>query len=179
MPPPGVTVLKVSDLRKLARLASEAMRAEVGPMALVQRPAEQLLQRAAMKQAVAVTVPVGRPKVASHALSLLLDFADMLVIPLGAVAAEGTLTLGRAPECDVQVADPSTSSRHALVRWDAWKRAAWIADLGSTNGTFVNGVRLTGGEAALAEGDTLSLGDAAFFFVHVETLHALLRAAPG
>ena len=168
-----VTALRVADLRKLSKLMSDAMRLQVGPMALVERPEEQVLKQEAMRQAVAATV-AGRPKVARHALSLMLRFEEMVVIPLGADAPEGTLTVGRAADCDVQTAHPSTSSIHARIRWDAWKRTAWISDLGSTNGSFVNGTAITA-ETPLAEGDVISLGEAAFLFVSFETLQALLK----
>ena len=172
---PTVNMLKVSDLRKLAVVAPEAMQLEVGPMALVQRPPEQLLKRAALAQAAAVTVPAS-PKLASHALSLMLGFGEMVVIPIGAASSAGVWKVGRGDDCEVKVQDPSTSLHHAQLRWDAWKRTAWICDLGSTNGTFLNGARLGSDEAQLTEGDTLSLGNAAFLFVQVETLHAMLRA---
>ena len=66
-----------------------------------------------------------------------------------------TVTIGRSAECAVRLADTSVSRRHAEVRatGDGWT----IADLGSTNGTKVNGAVIT--ERKLKEGDTISVGD--------------------
>lgn len=49
-------------------------------------------------------------------------------------------TIGRAPDCDVVVNDPSVSRRHAEIRWHD---GAWhLHDLGSRNGTYVDGEKV-------------------------------------
>jgi hypothetical protein len=54
------------------------------------------------------------------------------------LAAGRTVTLGRLPACEVVLADPNVSRRHAEVR--PGTDGTWtIVDLGSTNGTRVNG----------------------------------------
>jgi len=66
------------------------------------------------------------------------------------------LTLGRDPGNDVVISNPQISRQHARVtRQD---ELMVIEDLGSTNGTFVNGMRLTGPHT-LANGDVIGLGD--------------------
>jgi hypothetical protein len=51
---------------------------------------------------------------------------------------ERPLTLiGRAEDCDVRVADPMASRRHAEIRREPWRYV--LSDLGSRNGTQVNG----------------------------------------
>ena len=63
-------------------------------------------------------------------------------------------TLGRLPECDITLTDPSVSRRHARV---AEEGGVWrITDLGSTNGIKVNGERIATSE--LAHGDRIELG---------------------
>lgn len=72
------------------------------------------------------------------------------VIPL-----ESTLiTVGRGLNNDVILEDTRVSRHHAQLRYRA--RRFWIADLGSTNGTFVNGEQVA--ERALRDGDVVSLG---------------------
>lgn len=74
------------------------------------------------------------------------------------VTITGTrVTLGRMSSCDVTVADSTVSREHAALvrRGDRW----WIVDLGSTNGTTVNGVRAA--EQPVGPGDRIVLGDAA------------------
>jgi len=52
----------------------------------------------------------------------------------------GSWVVGRSPVCDVVVADPAVSDRHA--RLDVSRRGVWLTDLGSATGTFVAGDRL-------------------------------------
>ena len=66
-----------------------------------------------------------------------------------------TIVIGRAAGCDVVLDRPMVSSRHASITHTA---GGWVAnDLGSTNGTFVGGRRVTG-QMAVRPGDTISLG---------------------
>jgi len=76
-----------------------------------------------------------------------------------ALSAE-PLTIGRATDAMVRLTDTSVSRRHAEVRrtGDGWS----IVDLGSTNGTRVNGSPIT--ERRLQDGDTITVGDAALRF---------------
>jgi hypothetical protein len=53
---------------------------------------------------------------------------------------EGRRVLGRATTCDVVIEDPHVSHEHAQL--DVTPQGAWLADLRSTNGTFVAGDRL-------------------------------------
>ena len=67
------------------------------------------------------------------------------------------LTLGRASENDVSLADDDfASSHHARV--DPRPDGVWIEDVGSTNGTYVNGARLTR-PRRLAPGDVIRIGE--------------------
>ena len=65
--------------------------------------------------------------------------------------------VGRASTCTIRLVDPRVSSAHARI---TWRRERWeIRDLGSRNGTFVNGVRLEHGSSVkLVRGDSLSFG---------------------
>jgi pSer/pThr/pTyr-binding forkhead associated (FHA) protein len=65
------------------------------------------------------------------------------------------LTIGRGSECDVVIADGSISRRHAQI---LWQETGWyVQDLGSRNGTAINGQRLTA-PGRLEDGDTLTVG---------------------
>jgi pSer/pThr/pTyr-binding forkhead associated (FHA) protein len=69
--------------------------------------------------------------------------------------------IGRGDYNDVVIADPSVSTMHAKLQR---REAIWIlTDLGSTNGTFVEGERLTG-EVPLSPGTTLRFGDVSALF---------------
>ena len=65
------------------------------------------------------------------------------------------VVIGRSRECDIQLADPNVSRRHAEVRPSG---GSWIVrDLGSTNGVKVNGRRIHGPQS-LKAGDVVELG---------------------
>jgi len=66
-----------------------------------------------------------------------------------------SIVIGRVAGSDVVISDPEVSRRHASITWERGQPV--IRDLGSTNGTFINGVRLTGPQA-LRDGDTIGLG---------------------
>jgi FHA domain len=69
----------------------------------------------------------------------------------------GALTIGRDQGADLVLDDPGVSRNHARVTADA--EGVVIEDLGSSNGTFVNGQALTAPQR-LAEGDNIQLGTA-------------------
>jgi pSer/pThr/pTyr-binding forkhead associated (FHA) protein len=66
--------------------------------------------------------------------------------------------IGRAPECTIQLFDEKVSRQHAKI----WERGgvAFIRDLNSRNGTFVDGVRVQ--RCALLSGKVLRIGDITF-----------------
>jgi pSer/pThr/pTyr-binding forkhead associated (FHA) protein len=68
--------------------------------------------------------------------------------------------IGRSKECDVQLADPNASRRHAELRQEG--AAYWIIDLDSTNGLEVNGRRLK--RAKLEDGDRVTIGSTQIVF---------------
>ena len=65
------------------------------------------------------------------------------------------LLIGRAEECDVRPLSEDVSRRHCEVL--VGPADAWIQDLGSRNGTFVNGEKITG-KTRLADGDMIRVG---------------------
>lgn len=71
--------------------------------------------------------------------------------------AKPVVTLGRAPSNDVVVDDDEVSRQHAVLRRQDGGYV--IADMGSSNGTFVNGKRITAPQP-LRVGDTIRIGRA-------------------
>lgn len=71
------------------------------------------------------------------------------------------LILGRSSSCDIMVDDINASRNHAELRCDS--EGTWqVNDLGSTNGTLVNGRRIT--SHILSEGDRIRIGTTDFVF---------------
>jgi hypothetical protein len=73
------------------------------------------------------------------------------------------VTLGRGEAADIRLEDPFASSRHARI--DRQGDLLVIEDLGSTNGTYLNGEPLTGPQP-LHPGDRIRIGDNEFSYVH-------------
>jgi pSer/pThr/pTyr-binding forkhead associated (FHA) protein len=82
--------------------------------------------------------------------------------------------IGRAEYNDIVLSEPSVSTSHAKLqrRDDIWV----LSDLGSTNGTFVEGEMVTG-ETALTPGTTLRFGDVAVLFEPLDETISTARPA--
>jgi pSer/pThr/pTyr-binding forkhead associated (FHA) protein len=63
--------------------------------------------------------------------------------------------LGRGPDCDRRIDNDTVSRRHCAFTFREGR--AWVEDLGSLNGTFINGIRLLGARPLCAD-DRLDLG---------------------
>jgi hypothetical protein len=63
--------------------------------------------------------------------------------------------IGRQPDAAICLESPDVSRKHAAILWQAG--AYYVEDVGSTNGTYVNGTRVTG-RTPLTEYDTLQIG---------------------
>jgi FHA domain len=67
------------------------------------------------------------------------------------------ITVGRGGQNDLALdGDEFASSRH--VRFEPRRDGVWVQDLGSTNGTYVNGIRIDGARR-LAPGDVVRVGE--------------------
>ncbi|HEU4611373.1 MAG TPA: sigma 54-interacting transcriptional regulator [Kofleriaceae bacterium] len=85
----------------------------------------------------------------------------------------GAIVIGRAPEAEVRVQHASVSRRHATIRID--DGTLRIADLGSHNGTRVNG-EVVSESRTLASGDVVTVGDVVLV-VQFSTPAIVARAA--
>jgi pSer/pThr/pTyr-binding forkhead associated (FHA) protein len=81
---------------------------------------------------------------------------------------QGEFVFGRGPECHVRPNSDWISRQHCLLRVTA--NEVHIRDLGSTNGTLVNGTRVVG-ERRLNAGDRLELGPFVLEVVLSESKH--------
>ena len=73
----------------------------------------------------------------------------------------GGLTIGRSTDADVRIEDRFASGVHARL----FSRGGgyYVEDMGSTNGTYLNGAQVTG-ESALSDLDEVRIGDTEFRF---------------
>ena len=87
----------------------------------------------------AATEEIDRKVLIGDRMLLVIDGAALQVVPL---PTTGSLTIGRASRCDVVIDSGSVSRHHANL---AIHGEIEITDAGSSNGTFVDGARLTSG----------------------------------
>lgn len=73
-------------------------------------------------------------------------------------APDESLIIGRAADCQVVIDDQRLSRRHFRLAWNG--TLCQLTDLGSANGTWVNGQRIQ--EAILRDGDEIAAGDSVF-----------------
>jgi cytochrome P450/NADPH-cytochrome P450 reductase len=90
-------------------------------------------------------------------------------------AAPEVVRIGRSPESDIVIPDTSASRNHAEMRRAG--AALRIVDLGSSNGTYVNGQRVK--ESPLSEGDIVGIGSSVFRLAgeHLLKIHDAAAAA--
>ncbi|MEJ6488633.1 DUF3662 domain-containing protein [Leucobacter sp. USCH14] len=88
--------------------------------------------------------------------------------------SRGTTTVGRGSDCGIRISDNAASRKHLELIWDG---AAGIArDLGSTNGSKINGQRFR--EAALSPGTVITIGQTSLQFQLVPGRESARRTAP-
>jgi two-component system cell cycle response regulator len=78
------------------------------------------------------------------------------------LTGQSAYIIGRSRDCYVTIPDASCSRKHAEVIFQASNNQVFVKDLGSTNGTRVDGVVIAGMKA-LKEGDIIQIGDNAQF----------------
>jgi hypothetical protein len=88
---------------------------------------------------------------------------EIVTLTVGGKRREVTsrrVVIGRSKDCDVQLADPNASRRHAELRQEG--SAYWLIDLDSTNGSNVNGRRVA--RSKLESGDVITIGSTELLF---------------
>ena len=166
-------MLRVRDFAEMAwRFEVAAFTAKLGPIGLMQQPPPP--ERAAQVRQKRPDRTLPLPTLNAETLPMLGTFENLLVATLPPPLKDGTvqLVIGRNPESDLMVEDPSVSGRHAAIRWDGKKGI--IVDLQSINGTFINRMKI-GTQATLNNGDQLSFGLSTFVYLLAPDFHAQLR----
>ena len=82
------------------------------------------------------------------------------------------MIFGRDKKCDIHLDDRGLSRRHAML--ESRGGAIWISDLGSSNGTYVNGEPITS-SICLHSGDTIAIG---LYRVRLEGLDEIQTGTP-
>lgn len=174
--------MRVRELKGLAqRLGAERFVEQLGPFVLIQRPPREVVAQKDAQLAMRTTMPSRRDRTTESALNIISEFEHLLVADLPPVGDKDEIVLGRQPDCDVVLEDPSVSKRHASFRWDAQKKRCILKDLGSSNGTYVDEAKLGRKEHPLEDTVVLTFGDVDFWYMPTASLHWRLMhwSAPG
>lgn len=87
----------------------------------------------------------------------------------------GTTVIGRGDECQIQIVEKGVSKQHAQIQVQGDR--VQIKDLGSTNGVFVNGIRVS--SSRLRSGDKILLDKCLFDLIEVrKTIVPIVRTLP-
>jgi len=70
------------------------------------------------------------------------------------LVGQGKVVIGRTPDCDITIDNPAISRKHAAIEYK--EEGYLLTDLGSSNGTFLNGEKITG-PTPLKPGDVVGL----------------------
>ncbi len=86
------------------------------------------------------------------------DDGEPTVVPL----TEKFTTIGRTPANHIRVEDGAASRKHCMIK--AMNQLYTLVDLGSANGTVINGERLRNREVDLTAGDRIQIGKTVLVF---------------
>lgn len=136
-------------------VAAEPSVAEAGdsppPELLRVEPAQTMVYRAPKPEPVAEAVPTPEPE---------REVVTLTVAGRSHDITTPRVVLGRSRDCDVCISDLNVSRRHAELRQEG--ATYWIVDLGSMNGTLLNGRRVE--RERLRDGDRITLGESEIVF---------------
>jgi len=152
--PPRVLItsdgdLAVGEFGIATRLVTGDSREEAPPELELEEPAQTMVYRTPTP----TPPPPPAPKPEPDVVSLKVDGKTHAV-------SSPKVVIGRSRDCDLRVSDLNASRRHAELRKDG--DGYWIVDLGSMNGTLVNGERVD--RAQLEDGDRITLGSTDIVF---------------
>jgi hypothetical protein len=172
-------MLLVREVRALAgNLSNDDFRRQIGPFVLVRKPPDPQVAKVALRMGIQRT-RVSRTSAESKLLmaELLQEFDDLGMATLPPIYGSEELKIGRLPDNELVIDDPSVSKHHALLRWDNMAKRCSITDLGSRNGTLINAEFVRDANTLVSDGDMLCFGDAEFCFLETRSLLSMLRVA--
>jgi hypothetical protein len=98
--------------------------------------------------------PYAGPKRGSHAVVPEVPPVVLRYEGMSVRFEQAKITVGRGKEMDVRLSDPNVSRRHAVIFWDRGR--LFVKDLGSTNGTLLNGHAVE--HSLVRSGDVVTAG---------------------
>lgn len=160
-------MLTVRELKALAtQLDAGSFERQLGPFVLVERPFKKERPSGSLDLNPKATRPLKNSRPPQKGV---LDFDDLWVATLPPLREEDEFIIGRTADCDVLLDEGTVSKHHACIRWK--RKRAEVEDLGSSNGTLLNGARLRPRTPlSLKDNDALDFGGVRVLFLEVSTL---------
>ncbi|MGH3135223.1 MAG: FhaA domain-containing protein [Gaiellaceae bacterium] len=149
--------LAVGEFGIATRLVEDEASAEpqLPPELPVQQPAQTMIYRAPTPPAVEAPPPEPEPEPEPER-----EVVSLTVAGRQHLITEERVVLGRSRDAGLRISDVNISRKHAELRQEG--DTFWVVDLGSTNGTLVNGKRID--RQRLRDGDRITLGSTEIVF---------------
>jgi pSer/pThr/pTyr-binding forkhead associated (FHA) protein len=163
--------VKEPVLKESKRPASEEVTAQIASVTPISQQNTKVFGSENTEVTSETVVPAAPASAPKAMLRVLLPTGDSYDREL----AQTETQIGKGPRNDLVIADPAVSSAHAVVRAEG--EHFTISDLGSRNGTFVNGKRLVQPQQ-LQHGDVIGIGLSKLTFRQAETGDTLTTLAP-
>ena len=164
-------MISLADLRRLAgTLTGARFVGEVGPFVLLQNAPEIQMAGAERKKTIALPQLI----IAQKSALIKEEMGGLEVALLPPMSPNSELKVGRAPDNDLILEDPSSSKNHAVLRWE--NSRCLVADLHSMNGTSVNGIPIST-PRVLNDGDVVSFGGTQFVYYSSPRIFDLLSTS--
>lgn len=165
-------MLTTRELRELATNTTlEEFERQLGPFVLIQRPPRSVVALAAARMGAGATMRTERAPKGEKSMSLVLSFDELVTATLPPLRTIDALMVGRLPDCDLVVENPSVSKRHAMMTWMGHEQRATVKDLGSANGTRIDERLIGEREASLCDGDVVTFGAVDYWFQLTSSLY--------
>lgn len=170
-----VVRLSGSDASRLARMGGTLERELIDVvMKHARRQGYQLLGEADVELRTDESLATGVLEIDASQVESSVDWAPVIEVDgVQHALRQGTTVVGRGGEADIRIGDSAASRRHLELIWDG--RAGIARDLGSTNGSKINGQRFR--EAALSPGTVITIGQTPLSFQLVPARAAQPRSA--
>lgn len=167
-------MLTLSELQHIAAtLTGARFVKQVGPFVLLQHQAGKLLLDGDERRRTAL---ISKGAMIKKSVEIKSDLAKLQVTMLPPMAGHAILKVGRAPDNDLILEDPSASKHHATLAWVNGRGE--LTDLGSMNGTTVNGeVVEPNAVRVLRDGEVISFGGAQFVYYTSPRIFDILGAS--
>ena len=167
-------MLTLAELSQFAtQLPGARFVKQVGPFVLLQHAAGEVLREGDERRRTAL---ISKGAMVRKSVEIKGELASLEVVLIPPMSGGFVLKVGRAPDNDLILEDTSSSKHHATLTWR--NGLGILTDLGSMNGTTVNGETLEpSAERGLRDGEVISFGGTQFVYYTAPRIYDILGSA--